>query len=274
MIKILQYGEGNFLRTFVDLYFDTLNSEGGEYAVSIVKPITFGNLDNFIKSNNKYNVVLRGVRDNNAVEEVYKVNVLDQVIDPFVDKNAYNALALDSELKVIVSNTTEAGIQYNANDKFDSFETVTYPAKLTQFLYTRFCAGLDGVYLLPVELIDNNADNLYKCVDSYIKLWNLPREFKVWNDTKNFYCNTLVDRIVSGNPKDDATRKHVDEVVGYTDPLVSIGEPFGLWAIEDKGNIRDYIVEGTHNIDVVITKEKKLIGDENLPVFVEKAARV
>ena len=255
MIKILQYGEGNFLRTFVDLYFDTLNSEGGEYAVSIVKPITFGNLDNFVKSNNKYNVVLRGVRDNNAVEEVYKVNVLDQVIDPFVDKNAYNALALDSELKVIVSNTTEAGIQYNANDKFDSFETVTYPAKLTQFLYTRFCAGLDGVYLLPVELIDNNADNLYKCVDSYIKLWNLPPEFKVWNDTKNFYCNTLVDRIVSGNPKDDATRKHVDEVVGYTDPLVSIGEPFGLWAIEDKGNIRDYIIEGTHNIDVVITKD-------------------
>lgn len=254
MIKILQFGEGNFLRTFVDLYFDTLNKEGGEYSVNIVKPITFGNLDAFKKSNNKYNVVLRGVSDGVAVEDVYKVDVLDSVIDPFVDHNAYNDLALDPELKIIVSNTTEAGIKYNEGDSFDGFENITYPAKLTKFLYMRFLAGLDGVYLLPVELIDNNADNLYKCVDSYIKLWDLPHEFKVWNDTKNFYCNTLVDRIVSGNPKDDMTRKHIDEVVGYFDPLVSIGEPFGLWAIEDKGNVSEYIKSGKHNIDVVLTK--------------------
>ena len=255
MIKILQFGEGNFLRTFVDLYFDTLNREGGEYAVNIVKPIAFGSLDAFRSSNNKYNVVLRGVKDGEAVEKVYKVDVLDSVIDPFSDRNAYNALALDEELKIIVSNTTEAGIQFCADDAFDRFENVTYPAKLTKFLYSRYCAGLSGVYILPVELIDNNADNLYKCVDSYIKLWNLPKEFKKWNDTENFYCNTLVDRIVSGNPKDEATRMHVNEVVGYNDPLVSIGEPFGLWAIEDKGNIRDYIKDGIHNIEVVITKD-------------------
>lgn len=255
MIKILQYGEGNFLRTFVDLYFDTLNREGGEYAVNIVKPIAYGNLDAFKKSANKYNVVLRGVKEGEAVEKVYKVDVLEAVIDPFVDRNAYNALALDEQLKIIVSNTTEAGIQYCAEDEFDRFESMTYPAKLTKFLYTRYCAGLEGVYILPVELIDNNADNLYKCVNQYIELWRLPKEFKVWNDTKNYYCNTLVDRIVSGNPKDEETRAHIDEVVGYYDPLVSIGEPFGLWAIEDKGNVSEFIKDGHHNIDVVLTKD-------------------
>lgn len=255
MIKVLQFGEGNFLRTFVDLYFSTLNQEGGEYSVNIVKPIVFGSLDKFRESKNIYNVVLRGVKDGKATEEVYKVDVLSSVIDPFSEKNEYDALSVDEELKIIVSNTTEAGICFSDKDKFSEFETITYPAKLTKFLYARYTAGLGGVYLLPVELIDNNADKLYECVDKYIALWNLPKEFKEWNDTQNYYCNTLVDRIVSGYPKDDATRAHIDEAVGYVDPLVSIGEPFGLWAIEDKGNIRDFIKEGTHNIDVVLTKD-------------------
>lgn len=255
MIKVLQFGEGNFLRTFVDLYFSTLNQEGGEYSVNIVKPIVFGSLDKFRESKNIYNVVLRGVKDGKATEEVYKVDVLSSVIDPFSEKNEYDALSVDEELKIIVSNTTEAGICFSDKDKFSEFETITYPAKLTKFLHARYTAGLGGVYLLPVELIDNNADKLYECVDKYIALWNLPKEFKEWNDTQNYYCNTLVDRIVSGYPKDDATRAHIDEAVGYVDPLVSIGEPFGLWAIEDKGNIRDFIKEGTHNIDVVLTKD-------------------
>ena len=111
MIKILQYGEGNFLRTFVDVYFDTLNKSGlGEYAVSIVKPITFGTLERFEKQNNKYHIILRGMENGKSVENVYKVDSLEKVIDPFADYESYIALARDSELKIIVSNTTEAGI--------------------------------------------------------------------------------------------------------------------------------------------------------------------
>ena len=255
MIKIAQFGEGNFLRTFVDYYFENLNLESGkkDYSVSIIKPITFGTLDKFHAQNNKYNIVLRGVVDGKPSEKVYKVNSVDEVIDPFTDIDAYYNLATDKELKIIVSNTTEAGICYNGNDEFDGFEKITYPAKLTKFLLKRFEAGLDGVYLMPVELIDNNATELNKCVKAYIKLWNLSEAFEKWIDEKCFFLNTLVDRIVSGNPKTEEDKNHIAKIIGYNDQLVSIGEPFGLWAVELKGDIKNIIKEGTHGIDVVIT---------------------
>ena len=142
-----------------------------------------------------------------------------------------------------------------ANDKFDGFENITYPAKLTKFLFERFSNGLDGVYLMPVELIDNNADNLKACVDKYIELWNLPEAFKEWNDSKNYYCNTLVDRIVSGYPKTAEDVAYIEKLIGEKDELVSIGEPFGLWAVEKKGDIAKYVKEGTHGIDVVLTND-------------------
>ncbi|MBO5713849.1 MAG: tagaturonate reductase [Clostridia bacterium] len=257
MIKVVQFGEGNFLRTFVDLYFDTLNKEGGEYKVNIVKPITFGSLENFVKQNNKYHIVLRGMKGDKAVEDVYKVDVLDKVVSPFEDLEGYYALALDPDLKLVVSNTTEAGICFNANDDVNGFENITFPAKLTKFLYERYKSGLDGVYMMPVELIDNNADELYKCVDKYIALWNLPAEFKKWNDEQNFYCNTLVDRIVSGYPRTPDLKQHLFDLIGEEDNLVSIGEPFGLWAVEDKGEIAKYVKDGVHNIEVVLTKDIK-----------------
>ncbi len=254
MVKILQYGEGNFLRTFVDAYFDHLNkNEGGMYEVNIVKPITFGTLERFEKQNNKYHIILRGMENGEAVENVYGIDSLSQVIDPFADDTAYYALAKDPDLKIIVSNTTEAGICFNAQDKMDGFDGITYPAKLTKFLLERYNAGLSGVYLMPVELIDNNADELKKCVDKYIELWSLPAGFKAWNDAENFYCNTLVDRIVSGYPRDEKTKAHLTELIGETDDLMSVGEPFGLWAVEKKGAIADYIKEGFHNIEVVLT---------------------
>ena len=256
MIKIVQFGEGNFLRTFVDAYFDALNkNDGGMYEVNIVKPITFGSLERFEKQNNKYHIVLRGVENGKAVENVYAIDSLAAVIDPFADQEAYYALAKDAEVKIIVSNTTEAGICFNETDNINGFEQITYPAKLTKFLYERFQAGLDGVYLLPVELIDHNADELKRCVDAYISLWKLPAAFQKWNDEQNFYCNTLVDRIVSGYPRDEETKAHLTELICAQDDLVSIGEPFGLWAVEKKGNIAEYIKEGVHNIEVVLTND-------------------
>ena len=258
MMKVLQFGEGNFLRTFVDAYFDTLNEEGlGEYGVYIVKPITFGTLEKFEKQNNAYHIVLRGAENGEAVEKVHKISVVKQAIDPFANPDAYYALAKDEELKIILSNTTEAGICFNGADKMEGFDGITYPAKLTKFLYERYNAGLDGVYLLPVELIDNNATELKKCVDKYIELWNLPAEFKKWNDESNFYCNTLVDRIVSGYPRDEETKAHLEALIGEKDELVSVGEPFGLWAVEKKGDIAKYIHEGMHNIEVVLTTDIK-----------------
>lgn len=255
MKKVLQYGEGNFLRSFVDLYFETLNREGGEWAVEIVKPIPFGSLDAFARQENRYHVVLRGVKDGNAAETVYPVSVVEQAISPFDDFPAYAALAVDPELAVIVSNTTEAGICYHEGDRFDGFAEITYPAKLTKFLYARFKAGLSGVYLLPVELIENNANELFRCVEKYIDLWHLPDEFREWNRTENFYCNTLVDRIVSGFPRDEVLRERLWKLVGERDDLLSVAEPFGLWVIENKGKIADLLPAGHHNIDVILTDD-------------------
>lgn len=255
MKKVLQYGEGNFLRSFVDLYFETLNREGGEWAVEIVKPIPFGSLDAFARQENRYHVILRGVKDGNAAETVYPVSVVERAISPFDDFPAYAALAVDPELAVIVSNTTEAGICYREGDSFDGFAEITYPAKLTKFLYARFRAGLPGVYLLPVELIENNADELFRCVEKYIDLWQLPEAFREWNRTENFYCNTLVDRIVSGFPRDEALRERLWKLVGERDDLLSVAEPFGLWVIENKGKIADLLPAGHHNIDIILTDD-------------------
>ena len=255
MKKVLQYGEGNFLRSFVDLYFETLNREGGEWAVEIVKPIPFGSLDAFARQENRYHVILRGVKDGNAAETVYPVSVVEQAISPFDDFPAYAALAADPALAVIVSNTTEAGICYHEGDSFDGFAEITYPAKLTKFLYARFRAGLPGVYLLPVELIENNADELFRCVEKYIDLWQLPEAFREWNRTENFYCNTLVDRIVSGFPRDEAFRERLWKLVGERDDLLSVAEPFGLWVIENKGKIADLLPAGHHNIDIILTDD-------------------
>ena len=258
MIKILQYGEGNFLRAFADAYFQTLNAEGGDYGVYAVKPTPSdrsGMLKLFDEQKNRYHVILRGSENGETVEEFLRVDALEKVINPFSDHESYIALAKDPELKLIVSNTTEAGICFHPCDKPCGFADITYPAKLTKFLYQRYLAGLDGVYLLPVELIDNNADELKKCVNAYIALWELPDGFRQWNDERNFYCNTLVDRIVSGYPKDTETEAHLEKLIGEPDGLMTVGEPFGLWAIEKKGEIEKYIKEGRHGIDVVLTND-------------------
>ncbi len=256
MIKILQFGEGNFLRTFADAYFDCLNKEKeGDYGVYIVKPIPLGSLEKFEKSGCVYHIVLRGCANGKDLEDVYKIDCVKDAFSPFEDADKFYSIARDEELKIIVSNTTEAGICFNGKDDFGGFENITYPAKLTKFLYERYKAGKSGLYILPVELIDRNADELKKCVDGYIKLWALPDGFKEWNDKENYYCNTLVDRIVSGYPKDEATRERLCDLIGERDELVSVGEPFGLWAVEKKGNISEYIKEGSHNISVVLTSD-------------------
>ena len=253
MIRVAQFGEGNFLRTFADVYFDNLNKNSNrQYEVHIIQPIPFGNLENFHKQNNRYHVVLRGTVNTKDVEDVYEINSVKEVFSPFDNLDRYFALARDPELHLIVSNTTEAGICFNKEDKMDDFLHITYPAKLTLFLFERFKAKLSNLYILPVELIENNADELFRCVNEYIKLWNLPEDFKKWNDN-NYYCNTLVDRVVSGYPKDINLKQHLWDLIGEKDELVSIGEPFGLWAIEKKGDISNYILEGSHNIDVVLT---------------------
>ena len=254
-MKVLQFGQGNFLRTFADVYFETLNQEGLDYQVYVATAIPHENLEAFRRQGNRYHVVLRGSQGGQPVEQVLPVTCLQEVIDPFLEPEAFYALAEDPELKLIVSNTTEAGIQFHSQDSFEGFADITFPAKVTKFLYRRFQAGQPGIYLLPVELIDDNAGELARCVEEYITLWGLPQEFRQWNQRENFYCNTLVDRIVSGYPREEETRRHLENLVGQEDSLLAVGEPFGLWVIERKGDIAQYIPQGTHQIDVVLAED-------------------
>ena len=255
MIKVAQFGEGNFLRAFADHYFDILNEKGGDYSVSIIKPGERGNLDKFIKQNNIYHIVFTGVHDGGTIEEARKITVVKEAF-PYYDKQSFERLAKDNDLKLVISNTTEAGIYFSEKDRKDDLKNSSYPAKLTVFLYNRFLAGKDGVYILPVELIEKNADRLKECVNSYIKLWNLPEDFHVWNEEKNYYCNTLVDRIVSGYPTEDM-EDYYQGLLNQEDydELLTLSEPFGLWVIENKGNISDYIVQGNNGIDVEIVED-------------------
>jgi len=256
MIKVVQFGEGNFLRTFVDLYFDTLNKEfENQFEVNVVKSVPFGSLSNFIKQNNKYHVVLRGYENGKTLENIYHVDCIKKAIDLFANDKGFYSLAEDPETLILVSNTTEAGICFDGNDRIENYPNITYPAKLTLWLYHRYKKGLNGIYLLPVELIDNNADELFKCVEKYIDLFNLGDDFKKWNQINNFYCNTLVDRIVSGFPKDDETKDHLFNLIGEDDQLMSVGEPFGLWVIQDKGSIKNILKNGFHNINVIFTPD-------------------
>lgn len=249
MIKIAQFGEGNFLRAFADFYFDVLNEEGGNYAVSIIKPHEYGSLDKFAKQNNSYNVVLRGKEKGKPIEKIRKISVIKEAFD-YSEKQAFERLATDSALRLVVSNTTEAGIYFSDKDTIDNLERSSYPAKLTLFLYKRFLSGLGGLYMLPVELIDNNADRLKECVKEYIRLWKLPEAFLQWNEKENYYCNTLVDRIVSGYPQNEKER--FAKLLNENDELLTVGEPFGLWVIENKGNISQFIRVGKHGTEIIL----------------------
>lgn len=249
MIKIAQFGEGNFLRAFADYYFDVLNEEGGDYAVSIIKPCEQGSLDRFDKQKNVYHVVLRGIEKGKPIEKIRKITVVKEAF-PYSDEEVFERLATHSELRFVVSNTTEAGIYFSDKDVIDNLYNSSYPAKLTAFLYKRFLCGLGGVYMLPVELIDDNADRLKECVSEYIRLWKLPEAFAQWNEKENYYCNTLVDRIVSGYPKNEEER--FAALLNERDGLLTVAEPFGLWAIENKGNISQLIHEGKHGTEVIL----------------------
>ena len=231
-MKVLQFGQGNFLRTFADVYFETLNQEGLDYQVYVATAIPHENLEAFRRQGNRYHVVLRGSQGGQPVEQVLPVTCLQEVIDPFLEPEAFYALAEDPELKLIVSNTTEAGIVYDPSCRLEDCPPASFPAKLTQVLLHRWRAGRPGVVVLSCELIDNNGKELLRCVNQYIKQWGLKEGFARWVNGDCTFCSTLVDRIVPGRIRDAAEAARLEEENGYRDALIDVGEVFGVWNIE------------------------------------------
>lgn len=233
--RILQFGEGNFLRAFVDYFFDianeTCNFNG---KVVLCQPIANGLSDMINEQEGLYTLYLRGFENGKKVNDKRIISSVSRCINPYADFNALLQCAHNPELRYLVSNTTEAGIAYDPACKFEDAPQSSFPGKLTRFLYERYEAfGKEkgkGFVILSCELIDNNGKELQKCVHQYIQQWNLSPEFASWVDSENLFCSTLVDRIVTGYPRAEA--QQLNEENGYEDQLIDTSEVFGFWVIE------------------------------------------
>ncbi|MGI6030098.1 MAG: tagaturonate reductase [Eubacteriales bacterium] len=242
--KILQFGEGNFLRAFADWMINKANAQG-LYKGSIVlcQPIAPGLAKMINDQNGVYTVAMRGAENGQPVERIEKITSVSRCINPYEDYEALMEIARSEDLEVIISNTTEAGISYHAGDKLTDKPPVSYPAKLTAFLYERFKhfgGAMDkGVLILPVELIDDNGGNLKRIVKQYIAEWELGDEFLHWFEEAVHVTSTLVDRIVTGYPRNNI--EYFENKLGYQDNIIVTCELFNLWVIEGKKEWADIL---------------------------------
>lgn len=229
--KIIQFGAGNFLRAFADYFIDKSNKDNlFDGKVVIVSPTNSKTVEKINSQQGKYNLYIRGISDNKEICNRIQIDSISRAINPYMDFDSYISLAHNQDFRYIISNTTEAGIIFSQDDKFNDRPAKSFPAKLTQLLFERYKLNLDGFIIFACELIDNNADVLKECVLKYADLWQLGDDFTKWICNNNHFCNTLVDRIVTGYPKDEA--QSLCEEIGFDDKLLDTAEPYHLWAIE------------------------------------------
>ncbi|MBQ2664464.1 MAG: tagaturonate reductase [Clostridia bacterium] len=227
--RVLQFGEGNFLRGFVDWMFDRLNKErGGDFGVVVVQPRQGNKVARLNAQEGLYTLYSRGLINGVKAEELRVVDCITRGINPYEDTEEFFECAKNPALRYITSNTTEAGIEYR-QDECD-FTSTTFPGRLTMFLKARYDAGLGGFLILPCELIDRNGDTLKEYVIQYASDWNYGEDFIRWVNEENSFMNTLVDRIVTGYPHD--TAEEMEAKWGYNDKLINTTELFHLWVIE------------------------------------------
>ena len=241
-IKVLQFGEGNFMRAFVDYFFDISNEKAGfNGKVALVQPISMGLTELVNKQEGLYTLYLRGSENGQKVDAKRVISACDCCLNPY-DKSDFDRImeiAESDDLDIIASNTTEAGIAYDPSCNFDDQPAASFPGKLTQVLYRRFKAGKKGIVVLSCELIDNNGKELLKCVNQYIDQWKLEDAFKNWVNNDNIFCSTLVDRIVPGRIRDPKEVEKLEAENGYHDELIDVGEIFGVWIIEGPEGLED-----------------------------------
>lgn len=233
--RVLQFGEGNFLRAFADYWFDMANEKAGWNGKCVlVQPIAQGLTQLINRQEGLYTLYLRGRQNGEKVDAKRVVSSVSRCLNPY-EKQDYDAMmdvAAGEALEYIVSNTTEAGIVYDPSCRLEDCPPASFPAKLTQVLLHRWRAGRPGVVVLSCELIDNNGKELLRCVNQYIKQWGLEEGFARWVNGDCTFCSTLVDRIVPGRIRDAAEAARLEDESGYRDALIDVGEVFGVWNIE------------------------------------------
>ena len=226
-VKILQFGEGNFLRCFIDWMVQKMNDSAGfDGKVRIVQPIGDElSAPSRILNERRgfYHTCLRGVADGKPVEILEENHAVEQVLCAKSQWADVEASAKLPSLRFIVSNTTEAGIEYRKDQD-------TFPRKIALLLKARFSAGLPGVVFIPCELIEHNGDNLKKCVLQYVADW-ADADLAQWIERECVFCSTLVDRIVAGRPDAESADRYAAQL-GERDEVLVCGEPFHFFVIE------------------------------------------
>lgn len=259
-IRVLQFGEGNFLRGFVDYMIDIANEKGlFDGGIVLVKPISFGSLAQFPKQDYNYTVSLRGRVDGEPTVIERIVTSVEDAVDAYGEYDRYMDYAKLDTLRFVVSNTTEAGIVFDPTDRYEMTPPNSFPGKLTKFLHARWKHfqgdRSKGLVMLPVELIDDNGIMLHKCVLQLIDLWGLEADFKAWVEEACVFTSTLVDRIITGYPRDE--EQELWQKWGYEDRLIVTGEPFALWVIESAKDISKELPLPAAGLPVIFTDNQK-----------------
>ncbi len=259
--KIIQFGEGGFLRGFVDWIFQIANDKGifNGNAV-VVQPIEKGMCDMLSEQNCVYTHITRGLSNGEAVVDKKIIDMISRCVKPYENYEEYLKLAENPDFRFIVSNTTESGIVYRKEDKLEDAPAVSFPAKLTALLNKRYNLGLKGFIFLPCELINKNGETLKSIILKYADDWNLGEGFKAWIENDNIFCNTLVDRINTGYPKDE------DLQLGYEDNMVNTSELFHLWVIEGPKCILDEVPFDKAGLNIIVT--------DNLEMYRTRKVRI
>ncbi len=268
-VRVVQFGEGNFLRAFADWMIDLMNERlGCGYGVAVVQPIERGNAAALARQEGLYTTVLAGLRDGKPFEERRLISCVSRALDPYEDFEGFLRLAEEPGLRLCLSNTTEAGIAFDEGDRPEGAPRVSFPAKVALFLHRRYRAlgggPGTGLVFLPCELIDRNGSALREHVLRCAEAWRLPAAFREWVDSQNAFCNTLVDRIVAGYPADRADRLAAE--LGYRDELLVLGESFHVWVIEGPPAAREAFPADKAGLNVLFV--------DSIAPFREKKVRI
>ncbi|UII76507.1 tagaturonate reductase [Flagellimonas sp. HMM57] len=257
-IKIVQFGEGNFLRGFVDWMVDILNEQTDfDGDIQIVQPLKEGMGDLINEQDGLYHVLLEGLEKGEKIQHARLITSVRGVLNPYEDYSAFLELAKNPNLQFIVSNTTEAGISFDKNDETVDAVHNSFPAKLTALLYHRYQhfngSSSAGLSIIPCELIEKNGSKQKEHVLNYIALWSLPTGFKNWILENILFFNSLVDRIVPGFPRDSIDI--VQKSLSFKDELVVKAEPFHLWVIEGPSAIQEKLPFSKTGLNVIFTDD-------------------
>ncbi|WP_027377881.1 tagaturonate reductase [Kaistella palustris] len=257
-IKVLQFGEGNFLRAFVDYAFYKLNKEVDFNAgIALVQPLEGGMVHMIDEQDGLYTLFLNGIKNDKKIQDIHLIDNVVKCINPYQDFQDFLSVAKVESLEFILSNTTEAGIEFVDSDIMSAESPKSFPAKLAHFLFERFRFfngdPTRGLTVIPCELINHNADTLKSVLLQYADLWDLGEEFKIWLTTACSFHNTLVDRIVPGYPRHEI--EQYNDKLEYQDDILVTAEPFFLWVIEGGDDLKEKLPFHKTDLDVKIVAD-------------------